>query len=390
MKRIRKKRIKAVCVITAIVLVPSIIMYLTATSSAFNYITKQATLICAKLTIWNKDASAPLALADKEMPVNQIIVDETNASRMVSQGTLWELDMAPEEIETLPDNTEVVVPQEKNPLPYPTSIENKSGVISQYTFSAYSGAQYINLQGAGQVRNCTSVTNSLLISESKKLPDFKIVQGEEPQVLIMHTHTTESYEPYSRQFYDSSFNSRTTDNTKNVVAVGNKIEQELKAAGIGVIHDTTLYDYPVWNGSYTRSGEGVKNILKKYPSIKVVLDVHRDAIQGTDGVRTAPVANINGKSAAQVMIISGCDDGTMNMPNYMKNFRLASLLQSQMEGDYPGLTRPVLFDYRKYNQDLTTGSLLLEMGAHGNSVDEALYSGELVGKSLAKALKKCK
>ena len=150
-----------------------------------------------------------------------------------------------------------------------------------------------------------------------------------------------------------------------------------------------MHDYPSYNGSYQRSAITVKNILAKYPSIKVVLDVHRDAIQTKEGVRTAPVANINGKNAAQIMIISGCDDGTMGMPNYMKNFRFSSLLQQQLESDYPGLTRPILFDYRNYNQQLTTGSILLEMGAHGNSIDEALYSGELMGKALVKALQQC-
>jgi stage II sporulation protein P len=130
----------------------------------------------------------------------------------------------------------------------------------------------------------------------------------------------------------------------------------------------------------------VKKILEENPSIKIVLDIHRDAIEKADGCRVAPTTEINGKSAAQVMIICGCDDGTMNMPNYMKNFRFASLVQQQMESDYPTLTRPVLFDYRKYNQDLTTGSILVEVGGHANSIDQAIYSGELIGKSLANAL----
>jgi stage II sporulation protein P len=96
---------------------------------------------------------------------------------------------------------------------------------------------------------------------------------------------------------------------------------------------------------------------------------------------------IDGKKSAQVMIISGCDDGTMDMPDYMQNFRFASLLQQQMASDYENLARPVLFDYRKYNQDLTTGSLLIEVGTHGNTLEQVQYAGELVGKSLSKALK---
>ena len=128
----------------------------------------------------------------------------------------------------------------------------------------------------------------------------------------------------------------------------------------------------------------VQKILEENPSIKIVLDIHRDAIERESGERIAPVAEIDGKNAAQVMIISGCDDGTMGMPNYLKNFRFASLLQQQLESDYQGLTRPILFDYRKYNQDLTTGSILIEVGGHANSVDQAVYSGELIGRSLAK------
>ena len=179
-----------------------------------------------------------------------------------------------------------------------------------------------------------------------------------------------------------SFTSRTTDDSKNMAAVGDAIATQLENAGIGVIHDTTKHDYPSYNGSYDRSRVTVQNILDEYPSIKVVLDIHRDAIERADGTRIAPTTEINGKKAAQLMIICGCDDGTMGMPNCLKNFRFASALQQQFETDYPTLSRPVLFDYRKYNQDMTTGSLLIEVGGHANSIEEAVYSGELIGKSL--------
>lgn len=86
--------------------------------------------------------------------------------------------------------------------------------------------------------------------------------------------------------------------------IGDKITQQLENAGIGVIHDTTIHDYPSYNGSYDRSAETVKKILKEYPSIKVVLDIHRDAI-GTNDSIMQPVVEVNGKDAAPVMIISG-------------------------------------------------------------------------------------
>ena len=285
-------------------------------------------------------------------------------------------------------NEEMVVEDEGydvGPKPYPESIENNDGAIAAVSYGVINGDDYIKLDN-GQVRNITSVSNEDLLAESRLAPDFEIELGSEPQILIMHTHATESYEPYERDFYDSSFNSRTTDPTMNMIAVGDEIAEELELAGIAVLHDTTLHDYPSYNGSYDRSRETVEKYLDEYPSIKIVLDIHRDAIERDSGERIAPVAEIDGKNAAQVMIISGCDDGTMNMPNYMKNFRFASMLQNQLESDWEGLTRPVLFDYRKYNQDLTTGSILIEVGGHANSIDQALYSGELIGKSLVNCL----
>ena len=86
------------------------------------------------------------------------------------------------------------------------------------------------------------------------------------------------------------------------------------------------------------------------------------------------------------MIISGCDDGTLNMPNYMMNFHFACYFQQKLESDFPGLTRPILFDYRHYNQDLTSGSLLIEVGSHGNTLEQSQYSGQLIGKSLGELL----
>ncbi|MCD7730486.1 MAG: stage II sporulation protein P [Oscillospiraceae bacterium] len=282
------------------------------------------------------------------------------------------------------ENEELEVSEEHDTgaEPYPESIESHDGVIEAMTYGFYRGDDYVNLDGGGQVRNVTSVSNDALLEESRKGYDFVIEKNGEPQVLIMHTHETESYEPYRRDFYDSSFTSRTTDDSMNMAAVGDEIAAQLENAGIGVIHDVTKHDYPSYNNSYDRSRITVQEILEEYPSIKVVLDIHRDAIEREDGTRIAPTIEINGKNAAQIMIISGCDDGTMDMPNYMENFRFTAALQQQLEKDYPGLARPVLFDYRKYNQDLTTGSILIEVGGHANSIDEALYSGELIGKAL--------
>ena len=158
----------------------------------------------------------------------------------------------------------------------------------------------------------------------------------------------------------------------------------LNEAGVNTLQDTTLHDYPSYTGSYGRSNATVRRYLEEYPSIKIVLDVHRDAIE-RDGDRIAPVAQVGEEQVAQVMLICGCDNGG-NLPDYPQNLRFAAVWEAAMEGAYPGLTRPVLFDYRYYNQDLTTGSLLIEVGGHGNTLEEALAAGRLAAKGLAAAL----
>ena len=168
-----------------------------------------------------------------------------------------------------------------------------------------------------------------------------------------------------------------------------EMTQKLAEHGISVLHDGTIHDYPAYTGAYDRSEVTIRAALEEYPSIKVIIDLHRDAISSADGSRTAPVAEINGRNAAQFMVITGCDDGRFgNMPEYLENFRLACMIQSSAEKLYPGLARPILFDYRNYNQHISTGSLLIEVGSHANSLDEAVYSGELLGDCMADALLK--
>ncbi|MBP0964805.1 MAG: stage II sporulation protein P [Oscillospiraceae bacterium] len=280
-------------------------------------------------------------------------------------------------------NEEAEVHSEE-PVPASPDIpENGSGKIERKHYGEFFGDEYISLPKGGQIRNITEVSNDEVISAAENGADFTLKADGKIRVMIMHTHTTECYEPEPSDSYDSERSCRTTELSANMAAVGDRIAAELEKAGIGVYHDVTLHDYPSYNGSYERSAETVKAALTEYPDIQIVLDVHRDAMETADGVRLAPVADIDGKTAAQVMIICGADDGTMDMPNFMKNLGFAADLQQALEETAPTLTRPVLFDYRRYNQDLTTGSLLIEVGSHGNSLDEALYSGELIGKALA-------
>ncbi len=270
-----------------------------------------------------------------------------------------------------------------------TAAGTQSGAIYRRNFSGYQGTDYITLPGGGLVWNCTNESPEVIENAGGRLPELRIeLNSPLPQVLIVHTHTTESFEPYQRSYFDSSFPYRSVDPEHNMTRVGEALAQRLAEQGISVLHDGTAHDYPAYTGAYDRSEETIRAALEEYPSIKVVIDLHRDAVISEDGSRTAPVAEINGRSAAQFMIISGCDDGRFgNMPHYEENLSLACLIQDSAESLYPGLSRPVLFDYRNYNQHITTGSLLIEVGSHANSLDEAVYTGELLGDCMAKALK---
>lgn len=259
--------------------------------------------------------------------------------------------------------------------------------VEEMTYKPNGGSNFIDLPMGGQVRNCTELENDFVKEQSNIPSDIKIEPySQTPQVLIMHTHACESYLTGEGLYQDESYTCRTTDSTQSVVAVGQKIAEKLAEKGICVIHDGTLHDYPLYNGSYDRAEETITALLKKYPSIKVVLDVHRDGIVESDGTPVAAVAEINGRKAAQVMIISAASDGYYHVPDYLENFRFACRLQQQMESDNPTITRPILLEYCQYNQHLTTGSLLLEIGSQGNTLEQALYTGELIGDSIADAL----
>lgn len=212
------------------------------------------------------------------------------------------------------------------------------------------------------------------------------ITKEKPYILIYHTHSTEGYEMLDLGWYAKEYNSRTKDTSKNMVRVGDELTLVLEQAGYGVIHDRNIYDES-YNGAYSRSRVSVEKYLKENPSIVVTLDVHRDAIHYSDGTKCKPTAQVNGKKAAQVMIISGCEgNGVVDFPRWSDNLAFALDLQSMAEEMYPELMRPVFFCNRKYNMDVTPCSLLLEFGTDANTLEEAVYSAELIGNALVEVL----
>ena len=269
-----------------------------------------------------------------------------------------------------------------------SQFNKQNGKIYRYAFEKSTASNYIDLASGAQVHNLTDKPNSLLEEASAQLPDIKITDPEtEPAVLIYHTHTTESFMP-DGDVYDKDYPNRSRDDSKNMTAVGDALCKALAENGVTSVHDCTVHDYPQYTNSYSRSEKTILQNLEEYPSIKIMIDIHRDGIANSDGSLVAPVVEVNGKNAAQFMIISGCDCEDFSIPHYLENLKLACLLQNTSESLYPNLARSVMFDYREYNQSLKEGILLIEVGSHGNSLEEVTYTGELLGKIIAEAVKK--
>lgn len=199
--------------------------------------------------------------------------------------------------------------------------------------------------------------------------------AEEPRVLILHTHTTESYTKTSESYEETSA-FRTLDERYNMLSVGDALAQVLEASGIPVIHDREIHDYPSYNGSYAHARRSIQAYLKENPSVCLVLDLHRDA-SGDLNNQFRPRVTVDGESAAQLMLVMGAGHD-----RWEDNLSLGVKLHAQLERIAPGITRPISLRSQRFNQDLSTGALLIEVGAAGNTHDEAIRAARVLAQAI--------
>ena len=192
-----------------------------------------------------------------------------------------------------------------------------------------------------------------------------------PQVLIVHTHGTEAYTMPAGEEYEASDDHRTLEKEKNMIRVGDEIARVLTDAGLGVLHDRELYDYPNYSGAYNRSLAAIEKYRAEYPSLLYILDVHRDAVADSEG-NNYKLLCAEEPGTAQLEFVIGSSGGGLEHPDWRENLKLACAVQETLYAKYPTLMRPVTVRNSRYNQQVTTGSLLIEVGTAGNSLDEAL------------------
>lgn len=205
-----------------------------------------------------------------------------------------------------------------------------------------------------------------------------LTEGE-PAVLIVHTHTTEGYAETAPEY-------RSQEESSNMVAIGNALAEALEHLGISVLHDTTVHDYPSYNGSYEASRETVQAQLAAHPTIQLVLDIHRDALEDDDG-QIGTYAEVDGAQSAQLMLVIGTDEGGLVHPNWQENLALGEKLQVVMEQRHPGIMRPMSLRTERFNQDLGPHYLLIEVGLAGNSQSEALLAARALAQGLGELAK---
>ncbi len=294
---------------------------------------------------------------------------------------LWSLERREAPEEDGETRTPAAVPVEETPVE-PAAPAEDNGVPAKTLIPTDPGGYTV----CGRVYISNSTGHELSVPELRQ--PFAAALGEEgPQILILHTHGSEAYTPAPGTEIVWSGNCRTTDYRYNVVRVGDEMAEVFGAAGISVLHDRTLYDYPSYNGAYDRALASIQKYLEKYPSIRFVLDVHRDAIEDGQGNQYKAVSEVEGEGvSAQMSLVIGSDGSGLEHPDWMENLKLAAALQQNILERYPTLMRPVLLRNSRYNQHAATGSLLVEVGAAGNSPEEAVLAGRLFAERMASLL----
>ncbi len=265
--------------------------------------------------------------------------------------------------------------------PEPPSPENGLYPITEVDSSQNTSKSKI------QIRNETQF--SINIDEMLTSPlSFNLKADDGPQILIVHTHATECYSPEGASTYSADKGDRSDNPAENMIAVGDAAEAVFKNYGINVLHDKTLHDMPSYNLSYANSLKTVEGYLAKYPSIKIVLDLHRDAYLYENGSKAKFVTEIKGQKTAQLMFVVGTNSGGLEHPLWRENMKLALKLQKTISFKYPHLMRGVNLRKERFNGHTTQGSLIIEVGSSGNTLSEAVRGITLAAEEMAGFFKK--
>ncbi len=333
---------------------------------------KKIPLICASVIFYAETAKQPTAGKPETVKQTESVqTDEKTQSQTVQTSA----SSVSDDITKTPDDILEIIKKYTELF----ADDKKDGEIQAVTYEKAGATHIFNNVRVKNTTDTKTLNIEKVLSEGLELS----IDKSKPAVLIFHSHTSEGYELIERNWYAVDYTARSNNESLNVVRVGTEIANYLEKAGYTVIHDKTIHD-DSYSASYPNSRKTVQKHLDEHPEIQIVLDIHRDSITQSNGSKIKPLNTIGGKKAAQLMIITGAEEGKVeDFPDWEYNLRFALQLQKKCEDMFPGLMRPVLFSQRKYNMDMTRFSLLIEMGSEANTLEEACYSGRMLGSALA-------
>ena len=201
--------------------------------------------------------------------------------------------------------------------------------------------------------------------------------GDEPLVLILHTHGTEAY----RECAGGNYRSR--DPSLSVLCLGEQLADRLNGAGISALRLSDLFDAPDFNLAYSNAASAIRDTLALYPSIRYIFDLHRDSVVLGDGTVCRTSASLeDGTRAAQMMFVVGTDEAGAIHPGWRYNLGLAVRLQTALNREHPNLMRDINLRSASFNEQYAPGSLLIEIGSSGCSLEEAKKAADLLADAL--------
>ena len=261
------------------------------------------------------------------------------------------------------------IAMEEVPLSLPTKVINTNNKTDTFT----------NTYGSVKIKN----ESKYPLTAEMVTPNIEFTNKKD--VIIYHTHTCESYTPTAESPYQASGNFRTIDLNYSVARVGKELTNLLKQKGLNAIQNTTYHDYPAYSGSYTRALSTITGVLQQNPNTQFVIDLHRDALGSNSAY--SPSVQIGDEICAQLMFVMGTDGGGLNHPEWLNNFKLAIKIQEKANEMYPGLFKPIILRNSRYNQHVTTGACIIEVGATGNTIEQCNNSMKYLANVIAEVMK---
>lgn len=326
------------------------------------------------------DIKDPSTMLKSEIPLTDAILSGGLAQRSASAVTAQPDTAAASAAAAA--TAEAAGAQEQTPSAEDAAIPEERRAAIKSIDAAPPGGQAVTLG------NETSYTVD--VNEALRSPLSIDMNTDGPKVLVIHTHATESYAKEGSAFYDITASDRSTEPSENVIAAGNVFCDILNRHGIETVHDTALHDYPSFNGSYAHALSAIEDYLKRYPSIQMVFDIHRDSIVYDDNTKARVVTEIDGKPAAQLMFVVGTDQKGLYHPDWRENIKCAIHLQDAIARRYPTLMRRINLRQERFNGHTTHASMIIETGSSGNSLSEAVYGLSLAAECISDYLNSLK